>query len=228
MNMVSIRNVALAAALAALGSQPFVLGGAVVPDAGAAQKPAKVSYAAIPSGEFKIDPAHSIVGFTIRHLEISWVEGRFKDFTGTIRYDASDVTKSSVEFVAKIESIDTGVAGRDQHLKAADFFEVAKFPEMSFKSTRVERKGKGYVLTGDLTIKGVTKPVSIPFTIAGAIKDPWGNTRIGIDGQTTIDRTEFGITWNRPLENGGVNIGTEVAIELKLEALQPGPKPAGQ
>jgi polyisoprenoid-binding protein YceI len=228
MKMVSLRKLVYGAALAALVSQPFVLGSTVTPAADAAQKPAKVAYAAIPAGDFKIDPAHSIVGFSIRHLEINWVEGRFKDFVGTIRYDASDISKSSVEFTAKVESIDTGVAGRDQHLKSPDFFDVAKYPDLSFKSTRVERKGKGYVLTGDLTIKGVTNPVSIPFTIAGAIKDPWGNTRFGVDGQTTIDRTKFGISWNKALENGGIDIGTEVAIKLKLEALQPGPKPAGQ
>jgi polyisoprenoid-binding protein YceI len=226
--MVTIRKFVYGAALAAVVSQPFVFGSDVVPASGAAQKPAKVSYAAIPAGDFKIDPAHSIVGFSIRHLEINWVEGRFKDFTGTIHYDASDVTKSSVEFTAKIESIDTGIGGRDQHLRGPDFFDAAKFPEMSFKSTRVERKGKEYVLNGDLTLKGVTKPVSIPFTIAGAIKDPWGNTRFGVDGQATIDRREFGITWGKPLENGGLDIGTDVAIKLKLEALQPGPKPAGQ
>jgi polyisoprenoid-binding protein YceI len=220
-----MRNALLGAALAALVTQPFIPSESAV---AAPQKAAKVAYTAIPAGDYKIDPAHSIVGFAIRHLEINWVEGRFKDFTGTIKYDPADVTKSSVEFTAKVESIDTGIDGRDKHLRSPDFFDVAKYPELSFKSTRVERKGKGHVLHGDFTLKGVTKPVAIPFTMTGAIKDPWGNTRFGVDGKTTINRQDYGISWNKPLENGGLDIGTEVSVELKLEALQPGPKPAGQ
>jgi polyisoprenoid-binding protein YceI len=221
-----MRNVFLGAALVALITQPFIPHETAV--SAAPQKAAKVAFAPIPAGDFKIDPAHSIVGFAIRHMEINWVEGRFKDFTGTIKYDPSDVTKSSVDFTAKIESIDTGVTGRDKHLLSADFFDVEKFPQMSFKSARVERKGKErYVLHGDLTLKGVTKPVAIPFTIAGAIKDPWGNTRFGVEGTATIDRRDFGITWSKPLENGGLDIGTSVAIALKLEAMQPAPKPSG-
>jgi polyisoprenoid-binding protein YceI len=197
--------------------------------AGAQEKAAKVSYAPIPGGDYNIDPAHTVIGFAIRHLEISWVEGRFKDFKGTIHFDNSDVTKSSVEFAAKIESIDTGVEARDKHLRTADFFDAAKYPEMSFKSTRVERKGKdGYVLHGDLTLKGVTKQVQLPFTIVGAIKDPWGNTRFGIDAQTKINRRDFGINWGTALATGGIDVGNEVTINLQLEAVQPAPKPAGQ
>ena len=195
-----------------------------------AQIPAtKLTYAPIRSGEYKIDPAHSVVGFAIRHLEINWVEGRFKDFVGTIRYDETDITKSSVEFTAKVESIDTGVAQRDQHLRTADFFEVAKYPEMSFKSTRVERKGKdSHILHGDFTLKGVTKQVTIPFTITGAVKDQRGNTRFGIEAHTKINRRDYAITYGKPLENGGLDIGNEVTINLYLEALQPAPKPAAQ
>jgi polyisoprenoid-binding protein YceI len=197
--------------------------------ANAQEKAAKVAYAPIPGGEYKIDPAHSIIGFAIRHLEINWVEGRFKDFTGTIKYDDKDVSKSSVEFTAKIESIDTGVEPRNKHLRTADFFDVEKYPEMTFKSTRVESKGKDrYVLHGDFTLKGVTKQVAIPFTIAGAIKDPWGNTRFGINAQTKIDRRDYGITWGKALENGGIDVGNEVTINLQLEAVKPGPKPAAE
>jgi polyisoprenoid-binding protein YceI len=196
-----------------------------------AQTPAtKLAYAPIPSGEYKLDPAHSVVGFAIRHLEINWVEGRFKDFVGTIRYDAADITKSSVEFTAKVESIDTGIAPRDQHLRTADFFEVAKYPEMSFKSTRVERKGKDqHLLHGDFTLKGVTKQIAIPFTITGAVKDQRGNLRFGIEAHTKINRRDYGMTYGKALENGGMDIGNEVTINLYLEALQPAPKPvAGQ
>jgi polyisoprenoid-binding protein YceI len=228
--MTRMRNAVLGVAVATLATQSFIGGGVAASAASNAQAmAAKVSYAPIPGGEFKIDPAHSTIGFAIRHLEINWVAGRFKDFDGTIRLDEADISKSSVEFTAKVESIDTGVAKRDDHLRTADFFEVAKYPQMTFRSTRVERKDKdAYVLHGDLTIKGVTKAVAIPFTITGAIKDPWGNTRFGIDGNTTIDRRDYGITWGKALEAGGVDVGHEVKISLALEAMKPAAKPAGQ
>jgi polyisoprenoid-binding protein YceI len=213
---------ALAATAAALFAGP------AAPRASAQTKAAKMTYAPLPGGEYKIDPAHSTIGFQIRHYEINWVGGRFKDFNGTIRYDEQDPTKSSVEFAAKVESIDTGVAPRDKHLRTADFFEVEKYPEMTFKSTRVERKGKGWVLHGDLTLKGVTKPVALPFQLTGAIKDPRGGTRFGVEAQTTIDRRDFGITWGKALEGGGFDLGHEVQIELHLEAVKAAPKAAGQ
>ena len=225
--MKTIRNAFLAAALAALSAATFFSGPAAV-EAGAQAQAAKVAYAPIPAGDYKIDPAHSVVGFAIRHMEIAWVEGRFKDFQGTVRYDDKDVTKSSVEFTAQVASIDTGVEGRDKHLRTADFFEVEKYPTMTFKSTRVERKGNDFVLHGDLTLKGVTKPVQLPFKIAGAVKDQRGNTRFGIEAQTKLDRRDFGITFGGPLAQGGLSIGNEVNITLHLEALMPAPKPAGE
>lgn len=185
--------------------------------ADAQQKP---TFEPIPSGEYKMDPAHSVIGFAIRHFEISLVRGRFKDFTGAINYDASDVTKSTVEFTAKVESVDTGVAGRDNHLRNADFFEVAKFPEMTFKSTKVEKKGDGYVLHGDFTLKGVTKPISFPFTLTGAVKDNRGNVRFGVAAETKINRRDYGITWGAAMANGGRNVGDEVIIDLQLEAIK--------
>lgn len=227
--MTLFRNAALVAAAAAFIALSFVNGPVATPTTSAQAQTAKINYAPIPGGDYKIDPAHSIVGFSIRHLEINWVEGRFKDFDGTIHFDDADITKSSVEFRAKIESIDTGVAQRDQHLRTADFFEVAKYPEMTFKSTRVERKGKdGYVLHGDFTLKGVTKQVVLPFTITGAVKDQRGNTRFGVEAHTKINRRDYGITWGKPLEGGGLDIGNEVTINLHLEALKPAPKPAAQ
>jgi polyisoprenoid-binding protein YceI len=219
---------ALAGVLAAVtASAPYLVGSTNVLAADGPAKPQAVKYAAVPAGDYTIDPAHSIIGFSIRHLEINFVEGRFKDFTGTIHLDDADVTRSTVEFTAKIESIDTGVAQRDTHLKTPDFFEAAKFPEMTFKSTKVEKKGKDhFVLTGDFTLKGVTKSISFPFTMTGAVKDPWGNTRFGISAETQIDRRDYGITWGHALESGGLDVGNQVAIGLKLEALKPGPKPA--
>lgn len=198
------------------------------PSLNAQTQASKVNYVPITAGEYRIDSAHSVIGFAIRHLEISWVEGRFKDYSGTIRYDDKDITKSSVEFTAKVESIDTGVEARDKHLRSADFFEVEKYPEMSFKSSRVERKGKEFILHGDLTLKGVTKQVALPFTITGAIKDPRGNTRFGVEAQTSINRRDYGINFGTALANGGFDIGNEVTIKLHLEALQPTPKPAAE
>ena len=192
--------------------------------ADAQQKP---TFEAIPSGEYKMDPAHSVIGFAIRHFEISLVRGRFKEFTGAVNYDAADVTKSTVEFTAKVESVDTGVAGRDNHLRNADFFEVAKFPEMTFKSTKVEKKGNGYVLHGDFTLKGVTKPISFPFTLTGAVKDNRGNVRFGIAAETKINRRDYGITWGAAMANGGRNVADEVVIDLQLEAVKAAP-PATQ
>ena len=223
--MRKFRNALLAASFAALALAGIAYAG--LNDA-SAQTPAKVAFAPIAGGEYRIDAAHSTIGFSIRHYEINWVSGRFKDFAGTIRYDEQDPSKSSVEFTAKVESIDTGVANRDKHLRTADFFEVEKYPEMTFKSTRVERKGKSWVLHGDLTLKGVTKPVAIPFQLTGAIKDPRGNTRFGVDAQTKIDRRDFGVTWGKALEGGGFDLGHEVLISLQLEVVNAAPKPAGE
>ena len=224
-----IRRTALAVMCALLMSAPLLNNVTAGREAGAQQSVNKVTYAPIPSGEYKIDLAHSVIGFAIRHYEISLVRGRFKDFTGTIRYDDADVSKSSVEFAAKIESIDTGVDARNAHLRTADFFDAAKHPEMTFKSTRVERRAQDqYVLHGDFTLKGVTKQISLPFTMTGAIKDAQGNTRFGIAAQTKIDRRDYGITWGNAMANGGLDVGNEVMIDLQLEAVKPASKPAAE
>jgi polyisoprenoid-binding protein YceI len=224
------RKTILIGALVAFAVLPFVARVATVSSGKAESlqdsKAAKVSYIPIPAGDYRMDVAHSVIGFSIRHNELTLVTGRFKNFEGTIHYD-TDVTKSSVEFKAKVESIDTGVEGRDKHLRTADFFEVEKYPEMTFKSTRVEARGKTYILHGDLTLKGVTKPVALPFTVTGAIKDGRGNIRIGIAAQTKIDRRDYGITWGQALASGGFNVGHDVTIDLHLEAIQAAPKPAG-
>jgi polyisoprenoid-binding protein YceI len=222
---------ALIAALTGLVMLPFVRRVETIPEAkaqGAQDKAvAKPAYLPIPGGDYRMDVAHSVIGFSILHNELALVKGRFKDFAGTIHLDDKDITRSAVEFTAKIESIDTGVEGRDKHLRTADFFDAAQFPEMTFKSTRVEQKGKSYVLHGDLTIKGVTKPVALPFTLTGAIKDGRANTRIGVAAQTKIDRRDFGITWGHALPVGGFDVAHDVSIDLQLEAFQPAPKPAG-
>ena len=228
--MIRMRKTLLLSGLLGFLVLSFVVGHAVIPLMANAQSPdTKVSYAPITSGDYRIDPAHTTIGFSIRHVEINWVRGRFKDFVGSIHYDETDVTKSSVEFTAKVESIDTGVEARDRDLRSPNFFEVAKYPEMTFKSTSAERKGKdSYILHGDFTLKGVTKQIALPFTITGAIKDPRGNTRIGISAQTKIDRRDYGITRGHTLAAGGFDVGNEVTIELNLEAVKPAPKPATQ
>lgn len=207
--------VAISLASAALGSEAPVR---------QTSTSAKAVYSPIPGGVYTIDPAHSSIGFSIRHLMLSVVTGRFDDFSGSIRIDGDDVTKSSVEFTAKVASIDTDVPKRDEHLRSADFFEVEKYPEMTFRSTRVERAGDGYVAHGKLTLKGVTKEIAIPFTLFGAIQDPWGGTRIGVDASTTLDRQDYGITWNAQLEGGGVSVGNEVDVHLAVEAVKQEPK----
>jgi polyisoprenoid-binding protein YceI len=226
--MKTIRNTILATILAALVVLPFVGDMTLTAGAQDKNKAAKVSYAPVPAGTYNLDTAHSIIGFAVRHLEINWVEGRFKDFTGVVNYNDEDVTRSTVEFTARIESIDTGIAPRDKHLRTADFFDVAKYPEMKFVSTKIEKKGRDrYVLHGDFTLKGVTRQIEFPFTYTGAVKDPWGGTRFGIEAHTKIDRRDYGITYGNALAGGGFDVGNEITIDLQLEAVKSEPKTNG-
>lgn len=169
---------------------------------------------------YVIDPVHSTVGFAVRHLVISNVKGKFKEFSGTIAYDPQDITKSSVAVTIKAASIDTGDDDRDKHLRSADFLAADQYPEIKFVSKRIQKKGSGYVCVGDLTIRGVTREVAIPFKITGTIKDPWGNTRLGAEGSLSINRQHYGVSWNRNLDAGGVVVGDTVNIELIVEAIK--------
>lgn len=185
---------------------------------------AKVAYAPIPGGTYAIDPAHSSINFSIRHLLINNVRGRFDDYTGTILYNPDDITQSSVEFTTKVASIDTDIAKRDEHLRTADFFDVAKYPEMAFRSMRIERKSNdSFVAHGDFTLHGVTKQIAIPFKLFGAVKDPWGGTRMGVEAETTINRQDYGIKWNAPMAEGGFVVANDVQIALTLEAVKQEP-----
>jgi polyisoprenoid-binding protein YceI len=186
----------------------------------AAIRAADVTYSPIASGRYDLDINHGIIGFGVRHLGIALVEGRFKDFRGVVTYDDKDVTKSSAEFSAKIASVDTGVAPRDAHLRSADFFDAEKFPEMTFRSTKIEKKDVSYLLTGDLTIKGVTKQITFPFKLTGAIADPWGGTRFGIEGSTVLNRRDFGINFGSLLPSGALDVANEVNVELHIEAVK--------
>ena len=180
----------------------------------------KVQYDPIPSGTYRLDPAHSLIGFSIQHLSINWVDGRFNDFEGTIAWNSENPALSKVSFTAQVESIDTAVEARDKHLRSDDFFAVETHPEMSFSSTKITPgQGKEHVMEGDLTIKGVTKRVSFPFALTGAITGTSGETRIGVEAATTLDRTDFGIDYGNVLPNGGLAIGHQVNVRLQLEAI---------
>ncbi len=196
------------------------LAGGPVTKAGAQTKAVPSSSAPIPAGTYTLDPAHTVIGFGVKHLGIAIVQGRFKDLAGTVEYNGQDPAKSRVNFSAKIASIDTGVAARDAHLRTADFFDAEKYPEMTFTSSRIEKAEKGYIMHGDLTIKGVTRPISFPFTISGAVKDPWGGTRFGAEATAELNRRDFGINYGNTLPGGGLDVANEVAIELHLEAVK--------
>lgn len=168
---------------------------------------------------FDIDSAHSLVGFEITHMMINDVEGKFKEFNGQLTWDAADPSKSIISGTIKAQSISTDNDKRDEHLRSPDFFDVAKFPDISFKTTKIEKRGEGYVGTGEITMHGVTKPVEIPFTVTEKMDDPFGNTRIGLKGALNINRKDFGITWNKALDKGGMLLGDEVRITLKAEGI---------
>ena len=180
------------------------------------------------SGTYNFDRAHSFISFKVKHNGLIEVPGFFRDFTGAITYDAKDVSKSSVTFTAKATSIDTGVTGRDTHLRSADFFEVEKFPEVTFKSTTVTKKGNGWVVTGDFTLKGVTKSISFPFNVTGFL--PAGQRsgpRMGVTASTSFNRRDYGVNYggNIPGTNTPV-IADNVDIVLQIEAVVPRQAPA--
>jgi polyisoprenoid-binding protein YceI len=171
------------------------------------------------SGVYSFDKAHSFIGFKVRHMGLIEVPGFFRNFTGEVNFDSNDVSKSTVNFKAMVTSVDTGVAARDNHLRTADFFEVDKYPELTFKSTEVKKKGKGWIVTGDLTMKGVTKSVSIPFEIAGWLPaDERAGMKMGIAGETTINRRDFGINYGSNLPNGVAALSDDVKVVLQIEA----------
>jgi polyisoprenoid-binding protein YceI len=178
------------------------------------------------SGTYNFDKAHTFISFKVKHNGLIYVPGYFRDFVGSVNYDAKDVTKSTVTFTAKTTSIDTGVAGRDNHLRNPDFFEVEKFPEITFKSTKVEKKGKDMIVTGDFTMKGVTKSISIPFSIPGFIGAA-PRQRMGIIGETTINRRDYGVNYGSNIAGTSIPvIADEVSVMLQIEAIPPRPPAA--
>jgi polyisoprenoid-binding protein YceI len=175
---------------------------------------------------YKIDPNHSNVGFSIRHV-FSKVPGRFKTYEGSINVDPKDLSKTTVNVTIDAGSIDTGVADRDKHLVSPDFFDAAKFPKLTFVSTEVTAKDASHAtVKGNLTIKGVTKPVVLEAEVLGFGPDPWGNYRGGFEAKTTVKRQDFGVSWNKVIEGGGTLLGDDVEIILNVEAVREAPKAA--
>lgn len=168
---------------------------------------------------YVVDRAHSDTTFEVRHL-MSKVRGRFDDFSSTISFDKANPAASSVEFTINATSINTSMPDRDKHLRTEDFFFVEKYPTITFKSTSIKpsKQKDTYDVTGDFTMRGVTKRITIPVTYLGAVKDPFGNEKIGFELTTTLNRKDYGVNWNKALDNGGVLVSDEVTIDINLEA----------
>lgn len=168
--------------------------------------------------KWTVDQAHSAVGFEVKHMMVSKVKGQFGSYTADVEAaDLSDLTTASIQFNIDVASINTNNEDRDNHLKSADFFDVENNPTIDFKSTSITRDGEDYKVTGDLTIKGVTKPVTFDVEFGGQGKNPWGVEVYGFEAEAKINREEFGLTWNAALETGGVLVGKDIKIKVELE-----------
>jgi polyisoprenoid-binding protein YceI len=173
------------------------------------------------TGTYRLDPAHSRIGFVARHAMITKVRGAFNDVAGTGFFDADDPSRSRLEVTIQAASIDTRHADRDAHLRSNDFFDMDNYPEIRFVSTAVEPVDEDtYRVTGDLTIKDVTRPVTVDFEFTGAVVDPFGYQRIGLDGGVTINRKDWGVNWNAALETGGVLVSDKVTLEFEISAIK--------
>ncbi|MGK5692328.1 YceI family protein [Streptomyces sp. URMC 128] len=173
------------------------------------------------TGDYTIDPAHSTIGFVARHAMVTNVKGSFQDFTGTLHLDGTAPSRSTASLDVVMDSIETGNADRDGHLKSSDFFKADEFPAMTFRSTRAEALGgDDYRITGDLTILGTTRPLTIDLEFNGAAKDPFGNERVGFEGKAEILRSEWGLTWNAALETGGVLVSDKIKLNFDISAIR--------
>ena len=173
------------------------------------------------SGTYTLDAAHTQIGFVARHAMVAKVRGAFDEFSGTATVDGANLSNSTVTVVVKTASVNTRNAQRDGHLRSDDFLAVDEYPEITFVSTGARQISEAELeLSGDLTIKGVTRSVTVPFTYEGSAQDPYGNQRVGFAGAVTINRKEYGITWNAALETGGVLVGDKVVLELEVSAIK--------
>jgi len=168
---------------------------------------------------YAIDKSHSEATFQVRHL-VTRVRGRFTDFDGMVEFDEQDPERSTVTVSIEAASVDTGDATRDTHLRTSDFFDAEEFPTLTFRNTKVTKTGENtFDVMGDLTIRGVTKPVTLHMTFLGKARDPWGNERVGFEGELKINRKDYGLMWNAALETGGFLVGDEVKINLQIQAV---------
>jgi polyisoprenoid-binding protein YceI len=173
------------------------------------------------TGTYTIDPVHSRIGFVARHAMITKVRGSFNEFTGTVEVDAEKPEQSSAKLVIKVDSIDTRNADRDGHLRSNDFLDLATYPEIVFASTGIQRTDDtSFKITGNLTIKGVTQSITIDFDYEGSSTDPFGNHRLGFEGSHAISRKDYGITWNAPLESGGVLVSDKITLEFEVSLVK--------
>lgn len=182
------------------------------------------------AGEWKFDPAHTWVGFSTRHAMVTKVRGAFNDVEGIINVDADEPTNSSVKVTIKVASIDTRNAQRDEHLRTNDFFDAPHHPEITFISKRIDQvEDNSFIVSGDLTIRGVTKEIALPMEFVGIETDPFGNMRAGFEGSRRIDRKDFGVNWNAGLDSGGVLVSDRILLEFEISAIKsvPGGESAG-
>lgn len=175
----------------------------------------------VPPGTWQVDPVHSSVDFEVKHLMISTVRGRFSEFNGTLEAAEDDPSNSRAWGSVAVASIDTGDAARDAHLRSPEFFDADRYPEMRFETTRIRHvEGGTYRVAGDLTIKDLTREVEVTATVEGAAEDPWGNQRAGISIRGTINRTDFGLTWQQKAASGGLLVGEEVKIVIDVSVIR--------
>lgn len=169
--------------------------------------------------KWTIDSAHSEIGFKVKHMMFTNVKGHFNDYSAAIDFN-DDLKGANLQFEAKINSITTNNADRDNHLKSPDFFDMDQYPTLNFKSTKIEGNGNDYEITGDLTIKGITKPVKLNAEFSGLMTDPWGNTKVGLNIDGKINRKDFGLTYNAALETGGVLVGEDVNLNAEIQLVE--------
>jgi polyisoprenoid-binding protein YceI len=181
------------------------------------------AYTSAETARYDVDPDHSIVEFKVAHMVISKTTGHFKDYTGFIEMDPDAGTVKAIEATIKTASVTTKQEKRDTHLRNSDFFDVAKYPTMVYKMKNYKKSGDGYTAIGDLTLRGVTKEMTLTGNLNGVTKDPWGNTRAGFTAEGKVNRKDFGMVWNNTLDGGGLIVGDEVLIKLDIECIKAKP-----